>query len=316
MKTVLYPAKQWKRNKNEMALAALLLVLCLGFAFLTDSFLKTQNVQQILKQSAELGIIVLGMSASIISGGFDLSIGALTGLNSVILASMLQQESPIWQAVLAAFTCSLVCGALNGVLIGTFRLQPMVITLGTSTVFTGIGTVISEGHAISDLPEVFLIFHSTNILGIPIQFWIFLAGMAAFVYLFQYTKYGRQVYLLGSSYDAAGYSGIPCRRCTFWVYVFSSVMAFLAAVIMTSRMATGRIDFADNYVMQSVSAAVFGGISVNGGKGGIFGAAIGVLVYSVLSNAFNLLGLSRYLHQVVIGVVLLIVLGIRKKIET
>lgn len=85
---------------------------------------------------------------------------------------------------------------------------------------------------------------------------------------------------------------------------------------MTSRMATGRIDFADNYVMQSVSAAVFGGISVNGGKGRIYGAVIGVLIYTVLSNVFNLLELSRYLHQVVIGVILLIVLGIRKKIET
>ena len=316
MKKILYPEKQWKKSKNETALIILLVALCVVFSVLSDSFFRLQNAQQILKQSAELGIIVLGMSASIISGGFDLSIGALAGLNSVILATMLQQGSPIWQAAAAALLCSLACGVLNGILIGMFQLQPMVTTLGTSTVFTGIGTVISEGHAISDLPEGFLIFHSTSMLGVPIQFWIFLGAIVIFSYIFQYTKYGRQVYLLGSSYEAASYSGIPCRKCTFWVYVFSSVMAFLVAVIMTSRMATGRIDFADNYVMQSVSAAVFGGISVNGGKGRIYGAVIGVLIYTVLSNVFNLLELSRYLHQVVIGVILLIVLGIRKKIET
>ena len=311
----LYSDKLWKERENEIGLVVLLILLVLAFSFMSETFLRLQNIQQILKQAAELGIIVLGMAASIISGGFDLSIGALAGLNSVLIAILLQQGAPIWQAMGAALICSLLCGALNGMLIGTFRLQPMVITLGTSTVFTGIGTVISEGHAISDLPENFLIFHGTSILWIPIQFWIFLSGVILFAYLFQYTKYGRQVYRLGSSYDAAYYSGIPCRKCTFWVYVFSAVMAFLVAVIMTSRMATGRIDFADNYVMQSVSAAVFGGVSVDGGKGKIYGAVAGVLIYTILSNMFNLLELSRYLHQVVIGVILLVVLGIRKKAE-
>lgn len=303
-----------KNKKNEIGMLVILLVLWGIFSMSEDSFSTISNLQQISKQCVELGFMTLGMSACIISGGFDLSIGSIVGLNSILIATMLQNGTGIGVVLLVSAICSIACGALNGLLIGCLQMQPMVITLGTSAVFTGIGTVISKGHAISGLPEQFLVFHATEIAGLPLQFWLFIIGVTCFVVIFQYSKFGREVYLIGSNYDVAYYSGLPCRRNIFWVYVFSACTAFGVAVIMTSRMATGRIDFADNYVMQSVSAAVIGGISVYGGKGKIYGAIIGVLIFTVLSNAFNLLELSRYLHQIVVGVILLIVLGIRRKI--
>lgn len=303
-----------KNKKNEMGMLLILLALWGMFSLQTDSFFTISNLQQISKQCVELGFMTLGMSACIISGGFDLSIGAIVGLNSILIATMLQNGMEIGTALWVSAVCSIMCGALNGLLIGCFQMQPMVITLGTSAVFTGIGTVISKGHAISGLPEKFLVFHTTEMVGIPLQFWIFIVGVVCFIVIFHRSKFGREVYLIGSNYDVAYYSGLPCKRNIFLVYIFSACMAFLVAVIMTSRMATGRIDFADNYVMQSVSAAVIGGISVYGGKGKIYGAIIGVLIFTVLSNAFNLLELSRYLHQIVVGVILLIVLGIRRKI--
>lgn len=312
---MIHKSKLFIQHKNEISLAVLLACLvCLCSAF-TGTFLKPGNIQQILTQSSELGLMVLGMSACIISGGFDLSIGAIVGLNSVITATMFRSGTFLPEILLTGLACCLLCGAVNGVLIGYFRMQPMVVTLGTSAVFTGIGTVLSKGHAISGLPEGFLIFNTGKVFGIPLQFWLLIFNIILFVFLFQKTRFGRGVYLTGSSYTVALFSGIPCKRCIAGVYVYSSFMAFIMSIIITSRLATGRIDFADNYVMQSVAAAVFGGISVFGGKGRIYGAVIAVFIFTVLSNIFNLLGLSRYLHQLITGVILLIVLGIRRNIE-
>lgn len=304
-----------KENKSEFMLMGTLFVLIVAGICVSDRFLCVMNIRQILIQFVELGILTCGMAACIISGGFDLSIGAIVGLNSIVIALMLSKGYGIVITVICVFAISVCCGMINGVLIGYIKIPAMVATLGTTALFSGVGLVISKGHAISGIPDRYLVFSVWQILGLPIQVIILMFCVLAFWIIFEKTKIGRGVYLVGSNYTVAHYSGIFCERTVCLVYVFSSLMAFCMSFIITLRLATGRVDFADNYVMQSVAAAVFGGVSVSGGEGRTFGIILSVLIFNIISDIFNLLGMSRYLYQLVIGVVLLIGLGLRRKMN-
>ena len=300
--------KIWRRFGNELGLLALLAGLFLLFSCLNSAFFRLGNLQQLLVQMVELGFVTLGMSICIISGGFDLSIGTLTSLCTVALALLLANGVNMWLCLGLVLLLSLLCGAVNGFFIGYLHIQPILVTLGTSSVFTGIAVLLSKGHAISGLPEEYLLFGSHYVGVLPLQSLLLLAMVLFSVYLFHGTRWGREVYLLGSNPQAAQFAGIRCNRALLWVYVYSAAMGFFAGLILSSRLFSGRADLGDNYAMQSVAAAIFGGVSVSGGKGSVVGALLGVAIFTMISNIFNLLDYSRYLQQAVIGFALLAVL--------
>lgn len=301
----------WRRFGNELGLLALLAGLFVFFSILNSAFFRLGNLQQLLTQMVELGFVTLGMSICVISGGFDLSIGTLTSLCTVALALLLTNGVNMWLCLVLVLAMSLLCGALNGLLIGYLNIQPILVTLGTSSVFTGIAVLLSKGHAISGLPEEYLVFGSHYLGVVPLQSVLLFAVALFSLYLFHGTRWGREVYLLGSNPLAARFAGIRCNRDLFWVYVYSAAMGFFAGLVLSSRLFSGRADLGDNYAMQSVAAAIFGGVSVAGGKGSIVGALLDVAIFTMISNIFNLLDYSRYLQQAVIGLALLAVLAYR-----
>jgi len=298
-------------KSNLFFLLIILMGLIVFFSISGDYFATADNFYNIMGQMVELGLLTLAMSAAMFSGGFDLSIGAVGSFGTIMLGVFITQLGMnIYVAMLIVFVMIVGIGFFNGFLIGYLKIEPMLATLGMQGMIAGLTLGIAQGDVIQILnPEYF--FGKLRVGGvIPFQFIIFLIAIAVTVVLFNYTRWGRRVYMIGANREVATYSGINVPKTTMMVYVFSSIMAFLAAVIISSRLESGKSNLLDTQVLQTVTAAVFGGISIQGGKGNVWGAVIGVVTFSVISNGLNMMGVDQNVKQIVTGGVLLAVLAL------
>lgn len=301
------------KNKNEIVLALIFILIFLVFSLISKHFFTLTNVMGLFSQMVELGLLTLAMAASVLSGGMDLSISAICSLCTVMLGIFIGRAGmPNAVAVLLTLVIALLCGAFNGFLVGYLKVNSMLATLGTQSLFAGIGLVVSNGVTVSIPNTTFALFGRTKLFGFfPLQILLLLLAIVAAVLVFNYLIVGRRIYLIGSSLEVARFSGINLRKNLFITYMFSAVMAFVASLVFASKISSGRADVADGLLLKTVSASVFGGVSTLGGIGTIGGAMLGVAVITIISNGLDMINASSYLQQVVIGALLLIVLAFR-----
>lgn len=301
------------RHKNELVLVLVFLIMFVVFSFASEHFLSLTNTMGLMSQMVELGLLTLGMAASMISGGMDLSISAICSLSTVLLATFIgKQGMDSTVAALLTFVIAMLCGVFNGFLVGYLKVTPMLATLGTQSLFAGIGLVVSSGQTVSIPNTIFALFGRTKLGGFfPFQIILWAVAIVIAVVLFHYLITGRRIYLIGANMEVARFSGINLRRNLFLTYIFSAFVAFIAALVYASKVSAGRADVADSLLLKTVSASVFGGVSTLGGIGTISGAMLGVAVITIISNGLDMMNASSYLQQVVIGAMLLIVLAFR-----
>lgn len=301
------------KNKNEIVLALIFILIFLVFSLISKHFFTLTNVMGLFSQMVELGLLTLAMAASMLSGGMDLSISAICSLCTVMLGIFIGRAGmPNAVAVLLTLVIALLCGAFNGFLVGYLKVNSMLATLGTQSLFAGIGLVVSNGVTVSIPNTTFALFGRTKLFGFfPLQILLLLLAIVAAVLVFNYLIVGRRIYLIGSSLEVARFSGINLRKNLFITYMFSAVMAFVASLVFASKISSGRADVADGLLLKTVSASVFGGVSTLGGIGTIGGAMLGAAVITIISNGLDMINASSYLQQVVIGALLLIVLAFR-----
>lgn len=304
--------KALSRFSTEFVLLALLIAMLVAASLLSPVFFTPGNLFQVARQMVELTIITCGMTIVIISGGIDLSVGSLVGLVSVVLAVLMVAGVPMVIALVIGLIVAIAAGALNGVLVGNVGVPPLVATLGTGLVFAGVATVLSEGRAVSGFPPEYFVFGQSFIGLMPAQVITMLVVALVTLMLLGKTRWGRRIYLIGANPMAARFAGLKVERTLLSAYVLAAVFAFIVAVILSSRTATARVDLGDSYVLASISAVVFGGVSIMGGRGRLIGALLGVGVFSVIQNALTLAGVSMFLQSVVIGTTLIVVLTLRE----
>lgn len=300
------------RHATEWVLLGLLVVLFFAVSTLSPTFLTSGNIFQLARQMVELSIITSAMAFIIISGGIDLSLGAQVGLTAVTMAVLAVNGWPLAVAMLVGLVVALLAGAVNGILVGYVGVPPLVATLGTSLVFAGAATVMSRGRAVSGFPKEYLVFGQTMWGPVPAQV-LAMVVIAALTWLMMTsTRWGRKVYLIGANPIAARFAGIKVPQVLLLTYVFAALLAFVVAVILSSRTATARVDLGDAYVLSAISAVVFGGISIMGGRGNVVGAFLGVAIFTVIQNGLGLAGVSVFIQTVVIGAILIVVLTARE----
>lgn len=309
--------KQAVRN-NEVQLLIILMAFFLFFSITTDKFLSVMNIMQILQKSVELCILTLGMAICIIAvGGIDLSIAALCSFDTSLIALMnVKAGVPIPAALLFSMIVSVLCGLVNGYLIGYLNLAPILVTLGTRALFTGLGLLLTDGMAISGLPAAFTAFGNTKLGGIiPVQIFFLAAVFLAMYLIVERTQLGRNMFLVGTNRMSADYAGINSRVTILITFTLSSIMAFFCSVVLTARLATGRPDLANNMLTPTIAAAMFGGVSISGGKGSLSGCAIGVLIFQMMSNGLTLLlpSFASFYEQIMTGVLLLGLLIVKNR---
>ncbi|MFC4600721.1 ABC transporter permease [Cohnella hongkongensis] len=290
----------------ESGIFLVLLAICVLLTIVRPNFADSYNLGILVRQFSFVAIVALGQTLVLLKGGIDLSVGAVAGLSG-ILSSWLMINSGInpYICVLIGILIGAVCGAINGLFITKFNLNPFIVTLATGEIFAGFILVITKGWAIRNLPESVLYLGQGMIGPIPVPFIIMIVLTVIFMYLLKNTPFGRYIYAIGGNESAARLVGIKIDKVKISVYAISGALAALAGIIMATRLAAGQPTIGDGWLMASITAAIIGGTSLNGGEGRVIGSVIGAALMGVLANAIVLLSISAYWERVIIGLVVL-----------
>jgi ribose transport system permease protein len=282
-----------------------LVVLSVVLWALTPHFLTVSNLLNVAEQTSINAIVAVGMTFVILSGGIDLSVGSIVALSGVVLGTVLQGNQPSFVIPLfAALLVGTTCGLANGALISWARLPPFIVTLGMMSIARGAALVYTEGRPVSGFDEPFRAIATARIGFIPAPVIITaLVYLAAHLVLTR-TPFGRYVYAIGGNEEATRLSGVNVRLHKTLVYGVSGLTSAIAAVLLTARLNSAQPIAGMMYELDAIAAVVIGGTSLAGGEGGLGGTLIGALIMGVLRNGLNLLGVSSFLQQVVIGLVI------------
>jgi ribose transport system permease protein len=283
-----------------------LVVLCAILWILTPHFLTVSNLLNVAEQTSINAIVAVGMTFVILSGGIDLSVGSIVALSGVVLGTALKSGQPMPVALMLALAVGLACGLVNGGLISWGGLPPFIVTLGTMSIARGAALVYTEGRPVSGFDESFRVLATgrAGFLPAPIIVMALVYLVAHFV--LTRTTFGRYVYAIGGNEEATRLSGVAVRFHKTAIYGVSGLMSAIAAVILTARLNSAQPIAGMMYELDAIAATVIGGTSLMGGEGSLGGTLVGALIMGVLRNGLNLLGVSSFLQQIVIGGVIVV----------
>lgn len=296
-------------NFRELGLLLFIIILAVLVQMRNPRFLTLENINDLVKNTAILSILTVGMMLVIITKGIDLSIGAtvaLAGMISALTVSSNPGMSPVVVMLIGAVV-GLVCGALVGLLTSKFRVLPIIATLGMMNVFRGLTYMISGGKWVSanQMPTSFKAIATSNIIGINTLIFIAIVIYIVFYYFVNYTRTGRQIYAVGSNPESAQISGINNDKILWMVYTIMGVLAGLAGVLWVSKFASAQGDTATGYELNVIAACVLGGVNAAGGSGTISGVLLGSLLFGILNNALPLINVSPFWQQAIQGIIIL-----------
>jgi ribose transport system permease protein len=308
-----------KSNVSSPTVGVLVLILVVFFVFLTittDKFLSVNNLANLARQTSIVGIIAVGMTFVIISGGIDLSVGSVLALGGIIGSMIMRDGYPIPLAILAAIGVGIVVGLVIGVIIYDLKVTPFIATLGMMYIVRALVMLITNASYISPLPKSFIRFAADTYFYIPTLtlIWVLVVIIASLVV--KYTRLGRNVFAIGCNTECARLSGINIRKNTYLVYIIVSSLASFAGVLTAGRLATGLPMAGNGYELQVIAAVVVGGGSLAGGEGTIIGTLLGALLIATIGNGGNLLGVNPHILNIIIGSLIIISVyidGLNKK---
>lgn len=298
---------------------ATFVILCIIFIvmfFLTDRFFTFNNLSNVGRQISMNAILSVGMTMVIISGGIDLSVGAIVAMSSVVCATVLTNTGQMLPAIVAALAVGIGIGFINGILISKTGIAPFIITLSSNSICSGAVLVLTMASPIPLSHDRFKQMGQGSLWILPYPFLLMIAIFVIFAYLMNRTKFGRYVYAIGGNEKASIVAGIRVMQTKTIVYCLCGFLAALTGVVYTARLSSGVPSIGKGYEMQAITAAVIGGASLSGGRGGIWGTLIGAIIIGVLSNALNLLQVNSYYQDIVTGVVVLIAVLFDRFIQT
>ncbi len=293
-----------------------LAVAVIVFTLLSRNFLSVQNLTNVSRQSTYLVVISLGQMLVLLTGGFDLSVGTIVALSSVVGATAMSSvyaSTPeaiglaILAGVLAGLAAGIVMATLNGIGVAVFNVSPFVMTLGMSSVGFGVALYMTGGVPVYGMPPEYSdLFGFGRWLTIPTPIWI-TVGLILLIYLFlSWTRYGRYLYAIGGNIQAAALSGISTKWNLFLAYVLSGVLAALSGLLLTARIETGEANIGASFPLASITACVIGGVSLRGGTGRVGNVVLGAIFIGLVQNGMNLAHIESYLQTVVIGILLIL----------
>jgi simple sugar transport system permease protein/ribose transport system permease protein len=322
------PSKRsaWERVRTlagdgaNLRLAVLIVVLLVAFgALIGERFFSTASLQSMAYQLPELGILSLAMMVTLLSGGINLAVIATANLCALTMAFVLTRFVPgtegvawaLWQvaALVAGLGVAGLIGLLNGYVIAYLRVSPILTTLGTMTLVKGISIGSTRGNVISGFPDPIVFIGNGAILGIPVALLVFCAVAVPLAVMLGRTPLGTSIYMIGSNEKATRFSGIDTRRVIMKVYVISSLLAAVAAIVMMARFNSANASYGESYLLVTILAAVLGGINPMGGFGKVGGLVLSLIMLQIISSAFNLLNFSPFLTLAIWGGILIAVAG-------
>lgn len=324
------PAKQGSALKqilptgaklHKLSAVLTLVLLIVAFSFTSPAFLTVNNGLTVLLQTSVIGLLAIGMTMVIITGGIDLSVGSVLALSGVIAGLAIKTGLPVLPAMALGVVSGAVCGFVNGLIITKMRITPFVATLGMMMIARGVALQLTGAAPISRLGDAFgklgngsffrVIemqdngFPKVIFPGIPYPAVLLLVMAITGAYLLQKRQIGRHIFSVGSNEEAARLSGVNVTRTKIWAYTASGALAGIAGMVLMSRLSTVQPNEGVMYELDAIAASVIGGASLMGGVGSISGSMIGAFIIGVLRNGLNMAGTSAFIQQIIIGVVVI-----------
>ena len=302
------------RNRSQ-AIQRLLPFISLALLFVVLSiaspyFLTATNLSSVIRQTAVINIMALGMTLVIVSGGIDLSVGSILAFSGVIGTMTMVGTGSVPLGIGAGIVCGALWGCANGLMISMLRIPPFIVTLGTLGIVRGLTLVISGGLPVVGLPKEHGFLGEGTIGPAPFVLVVLVVCAVLTHFALHGTKLGRYTYAIGSNEAAAVYAGIPVARYKVAIYAICGLLTGLAGMIETSRLMTGQPTAGVSYELQVIAAVVIGGGSLTGGAGTVIGTLIGAFIMGLLSNGSDLLGVNPYWQQVIIGAIIILAVAL------
>lgn len=288
----------------------LLVALIILFSLAEHRFMSLSNLLNVGRQTTYLAIVTAGQMLTILCAGFDLSVGSSVALTSIVtsmvMVSVTDPTTAMILGILAGIGTATLVGLANGITIAVFRVSPFVVTLGMLSVAHGLALLISSGVPIFNMPEQLNTILGLGMLwGIPVPVLVAAAMVGLIWLLLSRTRVGRYFYALGGNREAARLSGIAVRKYTALAYVLCGTLTGITGVMLTARVASGEPNLGANLPLESIAAAVIGGVSLRGGEGSVIGAIFGAILIVTIRNGMDLMNISSYLQMVVMGCLLI-----------
>lgn len=299
----------------QAALPIALVLLLLGFAAVEPTVLTPGNLVNIVQQASYLALFAMAQTVVILTRGFDLALGPTVSMVSVGAALAMagaaaggtEPAAVLLIGLTAGFALGAACGLFNGLVVACLRVSPFVATLGSYNIAIGIATTLSGGRPVQGVPDLFShLLYGASVFGVPAAVFITLIVGATLHFVLTRTVYGRELYIIGTNPRAATVAGLPVKRLLVATYVLCSTLAALGALMMTARTGSGEPNLGGSLSLQAIAAAVVGGTSLAGGRGGVGTAVVGALFVTILSNGMNLTRIDGYVQMVVLGAIVII----------
>jgi ribose transport system permease protein len=289
----------------EVRMFGLALVLAILLSLISPHFLTSNNLLNLLDQSVVIGVVAIGMTFVILTGGIDLSVGSIAGLTGIILG-LAMRELPIAPSLLLAILSGAFIGLISGLLIAVFGLAPFVVTLGMMAICRSLAYVISGQQSISDVPPELASLVDSSLLGIPMNVLILIiCYLIAWAYL-SWAKGGRTIYAIGSNMEAARIAGLAATRYKIVVYVICGALSALSVALTAGQLLSIDPLAGNGMELDAIAAVVIGGASLYGGRGSIIGTLMGVFIMVMIRNGMNLLGVSPFWQGTAIGSIIIV----------
>ncbi|HWM58753.1 MAG TPA: ABC transporter permease [Pseudonocardia sp.] len=295
--------------RNSMFIVVVL-VICY-FSYRSLRFSSPDNMVTILIAAAPFALIALGQTLVILTGGIDLSVGSVIAMSAMASAAVaIANPGQVWLTVLVAVLVGLAAGAINGFFVSVINVPPFIATLGMLTAGSGIAYAIGGGAPINGLPPEFGSIANATIFGLQIPVIVMIIGIIACAVVMRRTTYGMRVYAVGGNRAAAEIAGVNARRILFSVYSVSGILAGLSGVMLASRVISGPPNLGQGYELDAIAAVVIGGASLLGGRGSVWGTALGLLLIQTLNNGLDILLVPSYWQDVIKGVLIVFAVAV------
>jgi ribose transport system permease protein len=291
----------------SLTLVGLLALMWFALSLATNTFWTATNIENLLRQGSMIAILAIGETFVIITAGIDLSVGAIAGFASLIVALLLGGDYPIWASVLITLLIGVGIGAFHAFGIVQMGLPPFIMTLATMQALRGIGLLITNGATISITNDAFTNFSQGSVFGAPNLFlMVLLIAIPAYVFL-HHSKWGRYIYSIGSNTEAARLSGVNVKAMIYVAYILSAFCAAFVGVLLGTRIGIGNPTQGEGWELQAIASSVIGGTSLFGAIGSIYGPLLGSFILTTINNGANLLNLNSFWQRIITGLLIIVI---------
>ncbi len=299
------PAKAVRFVKDIPPVLWIVAAMMIVFSVFSPSYFEFSNIQNIVVQSVPLMLVAFAQTMVILTEGVDLSLGSQVSLATVLWVWFMQMGMPFYAAALLTVMCTVLFGAINGFIIGKWRVPPFIITLGMQNILYSVALLITKGASIYYANKIFQVISGTMILGFPLIVWITVLMFAVVWVILYHTRMGARVFGLGGNAEALVLAGVNVVKPTVFVYAFAGLLTAMSGLLTTCRLESGQPIVGQGWEFQAVAATLLGGTSFKEGKGGIGGTILGVLLITILKNGLNLVHLPSIYLNAIMGTIIL-----------